>query len=72
VSRPPCFQCETRLAEPGQILCAVCMEWSAVGKARPRVDAAAFLEGWRAAVTEAEKALNRGTLFTWLREAKRR
>lgn len=25
---PPCFVCEKREAEPGQILCTVCLEWS--------------------------------------------
>lgn len=26
--RPPCFVCEQREAEPGQILCMTCLEWS--------------------------------------------
>jgi hypothetical protein len=26
--RPPCFICQKREAEPGQILCGVCIEWA--------------------------------------------
>lgn len=33
--RPPCFVCEKREAQPGQILCAVCIEWAEVGYTTP-------------------------------------
>jgi hypothetical protein len=33
--RPPCFVCEKREAEPGQILCGVCIEWAETGCRTP-------------------------------------
>ena len=32
--RPPCFACEKREAEPGQILCIVCLQWAEADERR--------------------------------------